>query len=137
MNVDKFVKALARHELAKQKVDALSLRIGMAINRCPVVVRSNDWSISNAERAEIWDEKTQHHKTHLWMAYNALSHYGEHLDEDGQREALLPRNEGCRHCYRAFELIHKRKNAREELGYARLSIRALGKAALQMVRGDE
>ena len=52
--MNKFVEALARHELARQKVDALSRRIGLAINRCPVVVKSNDWTISNAERAELW-----------------------------------------------------------------------------------
>lgn len=137
MNVDKFVKALARHELARQKVDALSRRIGASINRCPVVIKSNDWTISNAERAEIWDEKTQRHKTHLWMAYNALSFYGEHFDETGQDDALQPRNDGCRHCLRALRLIKQRKEERKELGYARLSIRALGRQALAMVRGDE
>ena len=53
----KYMQALARHEAAKQKVENLTRRIGAAIGRCPVVVKSNDWSLSNAERAEIWDEK--------------------------------------------------------------------------------
>lgn len=134
--MNKFIQALVRHEAAKQKVDALSRRIGSAIQRCPVVVKSNDWTISNAERATLWDDRTQHHKTHLWMAYNALSVYGEHFDEEGQEEALRParfNNNGCRHCLRAFRLIKQRKAARRELGYARLSLRALGRQALLMV----
>jgi hypothetical protein len=133
MTTDKFVLALARHEIARQKVDALSRRIGMAINRCPIVIKSNDWSISNAERAETWDEKTQRHKTHLWMVYNARAVYGEHFDETGQEEALQPCNDGCRHCLRAFRLIKQRKDARKELGHARLSIRSLGKHAIKML----
>ena len=135
--MNKFIKALARHELARQKVDALSRRIGAAIQRCPVVIKSNDWTISNAERAEIWDEKTQHHKTHLWMVYNARAVYGEHFDEEGQEEALRPANDGCRHCLRAFRLNKQRKDARRELGYARLSLRALGRKALLMVADDD
>ena len=137
MSTDKFVKALARHEMARQKVDALSRRIGVAIQRCPIVIKSNDWSISNTERAELWDELTQRHKTHLWMVYNARAVYGEHFDETGQEEALLPRNDGCRHCLRAFRLIKQRKDARMELGYAKLSIRALGRQAIAMVVRDE
>lgn len=133
MKEDKFVLALARHELARQKVDGLSRRIGLAINRCPVVIKSNDWAISNAERAEIWDEKTQRHKSHLWMVYNARAVYGEHFDEEGQDDALQPCNDGCRHCLRAFRLINQRKIARKELGRARLSIRALGKHAIKMI----
>lgn len=135
--MNKFITALARHELARQKVDALSRRIGAAIDRCPIVIKSNDWNISNAERAEIWDEKTQRHKTHLWMAYNSQNHYGEHFDEEGQRESLLPCNGGCRHCYRAFELIGQRKAARKELGYAKLSLRALGRQAVKLVESDQ
>lgn len=131
--MNKFVEALARHEIARQKVDALSRRIGAAINRCPVVVKSNDLTISNAERAELWDETTQRHKSHLWMAYNARAVYGEHFDETGQEEALLPSNDGCRHCLRAFRLIKQRKAARAELGYARLAIRYYGKIAVKMV----
>ena len=142
MNVDNFVKALARHERARQKVDALSRRIGAAINRCPVVIKSNDWSISNAERSDIWDEKTGKHKTHLWWSYTETTPsecgYGMRLlDEDEQEEGLRPRNGGCRHCLRAWRLIRDRRIERKELGYARLSIRALGRQALAMVRGDE
>lgn len=129
----KFIEALARHELARQKVDALSRRIGAAIGRCPIVVRSNDWSISNAEHAETWDERTHRHKTHLWMAYNSRAVYGEQFDEEGQSEALQPSNGGCRHCLRAFKLIQQRKGARKELGYARLAIRALGRQAVKLI----
>ena len=142
MNTDKFVKALARHELARQKVDALSRRIGEAIERCPVVIKSNDWTISNAERAEIWDEKKGRHKTHLWHAFSDTTpsdcgHGMRLLDEDEQEEQLRPRNGGCRHCLRAWRLILDRRIERRELGYARLSLRSLGRQALAMVAADE
>ena len=93
--MDKFIKALARHELALQKVDALSRRIGAAIERCPIVVKSNDWSISNAERAEIWDEKSGKNKTHLWAAYTETTPsecgYGMRLlDSDEQETEATP-----------------------------------------------
>jgi hypothetical protein len=135
--MDKFIVALARHEVARQKVDALSRRIGAAINRCPVVIKSNDWSISNAESAALWDDKSGKHKTHLWLAYTETTPsdcgYGMRLlDEDEQEEGLRPRNGGCRHCLRAWRLIRERRIERRELGYARLSLRALGRQAVKM-----
>lgn len=132
---DKFVMALARHETAKQAADAISKRIGVAISRCPIAIKEGDWELSNAERAELFDEKTSKQKTHLWSVYNASAVYGEHFDHDGQREALHPRNDGCRHCYRAHVLIEKRRALRAELGRARLAIRALGKIAIKMQEG--
>lgn len=133
MNAERFIQALARHETARQVVDALSKRIGAAINRCPIAIRAGDWSISNLERGELWDEATGRHKTHLWMAYNARAVYGEHFDEEGQSDSLQPSNGGCRHCLRAFKLIKQRKAARKELGYSKLAIRALGKEAIKLV----
>ncbi|MGQ7956487.1 hypothetical protein ACUTAF_01990 [Pseudomonas sp. SP16.1] len=135
---DKYMLALARHEQAKQKVDGLSRRIGLAISRCQVVVKSEDYSLPNNERAELWDDKTGKHKTHLWQAFQVLEPsscgYGEvHLCEDGMLEYLRPSNDGCRHCYRAYMLIKQRKLARAELGRARLAIRALGKQAMKEV----
>ena len=137
----KYMQALARHERAKQKVENLTRRICAAIERCPVVVKSNDWSLSNAERAEIWDEKTGKHKTHLWRAYTETtcceSGYGMRMLDPGEQEEMLqPANGGCRHCLRAWRLIIDRKAARAELGYAKLAIRALGKQALKE-SGDE
>lgn len=129
---DKFVMALARHETARQAADAISKRIGAAISRCPIAIKEGDWKLSNAERAELYDEKTGKQKTHLWSVYNALAEYGEHFDHEGQREALHPRNDGCRHCYRAHVLIEMRRELRAELGRARLAIRALGKVAIKM-----
>lgn len=140
--MNKYMLALARHEKAKQRVDALTKRIGGAITRCQVVVKSQDYSLSNDERAELWDEKTGKHKTHLWQAFQVLEPsscgYGEvHLCDDGMLEFLSPRNDGCRHCYRAYTLIKQRKLARAELGRARLAIRALGKQALhELGSGD-
>jgi hypothetical protein len=124
--------AIIRHEKARQAVDALSRRIGASIQRCPIIVKSNDWTISNHERAEIWDDVNHHHKTHLWMAYNSKAVYGEHFDDEGQQDALHPSNGGCRHCLRAFRLIRQRKALRKELGHAKLSIRALGRSALMI-----
>ena len=42
----------------------------------------------------------------------------------------------CTHCYYAYRMIVARKEAKRELGNARLAIRALGKQALKEL-GDE
>lgn len=127
--MNKFKEAIVRHEIAKQKVDALTVRIGAALGRCPIERRYASWD--NKNRFDDYDEATNRVKSHLWMAYNAKSVYGEHFDEDGQEDSLHPRNDGCRHCLRAFRLIRQRKGARQELGMARRSIRALGRNALK------
>lgn len=131
--MSKFIAALARHELARQTVDALSHRIGGAISRCPIVKRSEDWNLPNEERAAIWDDNKGRVKSHLWQVYNSLAVFGEEFDEEGQEDALQPCNDGCRHCLRAFRLIRKRKAIRKELGYAKLSLRALGRQAIKLM----
>lgn len=139
--MNKYMQAIARHERARKKVDALSRRIGAAIDRCPVMIKANDYILSNSERAELWDEKTQRHKTHLWQAYNetTTSECGcgmRLLDQDEQEEWLCQRNGGCRHCLRAWRLIRDRSIAKRELGYARLSLRALGRQAIKEIGDD-
>lgn len=128
--------AIIRHEKARQAVDAISIRIGAAIARCPIEKRGNDQTLSSRERGLVWDqlfdEKTNRVKNHLWQVFNAENHYGEHFDEDQMEDALHPGNDGCRHCLRAYRLIRQRKALRKELGHARLSIRALGRSALRM-----
>lgn len=129
--MSKYMRAIVRHEKAAQAVRSVSVRIGDAIRRCPVAKELSDWNLSNARRAEIFDEKTGRDKTHVWQVFNAPNHYGEHLDRESMLEELHPCNGGCRHCYRAFKLIEHRKTLRGELGNARRAIRALGRNAIK------
>ncbi|MEH6565582.1 MAG: hypothetical protein V7756_09695 [Halopseudomonas sp.] len=130
------MEAIVRHERARQAVDAISRDIGLAINRCPVAVKAQSWQTPAAEMDELWDEASGKHKTHLWQA---LKHrepsdcgYGETgLGYDGIDDALSKHGEyACEHCLAAYRLIVERRHLRRELGGARMSIRALGRAAL-------
>ncbi len=139
----KFIQALARHEAAKQMVDGLTRDIGAEIEKCPITIKVNDYTLPNSERCELWDEKTSKNKTHLWHAFQTREPsscgWGEvGICEDGVLDALSEGSEfECAHCFSAYQLILHRKEARRELGYARLSIRALGRQALKMVDADE
>lgn len=133
---DKYLNAIIRHEKARLAVDDISRKIGQEINLCPVVLKAQDWKTPNSERGELFDEVSGKHKTHLWQA---LKHrepsdcgYGETgLGDDGIDDALSEHGYyACEHCLAAYRLIVERRHLRKELGRARLSIRALGRAAL-------
>ncbi|ENQ0983794.1 MULTISPECIES: hypothetical protein [Pseudomonas] len=134
---DKYKLAIIRHEKAKQVVQGLSRDIGAAINSCPISIRAQSWDTPNSERDELWDEASGKHKTHLWHAFKHREPsdcgYGTvGLGDDGIDDALAPGGEfECEHCRRAYQLIRDRRCAKQELGRARLSIRALGRAALE------
>lgn len=139
---DNYIKALARHERAKSTVDGLTKDIGRSIELCRITIASSDYSLGNEARAELWDEKTSKTKTHLWHAFQHREPsdcgYGEvGLREDGVLDALSKGSDyECEHCHRAYELIIERKEARRELGNARLAIRALGKQAIKEMEND-
>lgn len=138
MITDKFVKALARHEMAQRKVDALSRAIGESVAKCPI-----DYAALGDPYGNLWTEDQKHTKTHLWQAFqhkepSSCGWGSVHLCEDGVIDSLSEGSElECEHCLQAYRLIVERKRARQELGYARLSIRALGRQAIKMVAGDE
>tara|TARA_R110001606_G_scaffold30344_2_gene93804 strand:- start:2710 stop:3135 length:426 start_codon:yes stop_codon:yes gene_type:complete len=131
------MEAIVRHEKARQAVDAMSRNIGQAINRCPVAVKAQSWETPNSEMGELWDEASGKHKTHLWHALKfretADSGYGSQgLGDDGIDDALSEHGEyACERCLAAYRLIVERRHLRKELGRARMSIRALGRAALK------
>ncbi|MCY1393194.1 hypothetical protein D9M71_80820 [compost metagenome] len=134
---DKYRAAIVRHEKAKRAVDSLTRDIGIAISRCEIVKKANDPLISNSERDELWDDVSGKHKSHLWHAFKFrdISSCGwgtVNLDDDGVSDALAECGEfECRHCYYAYRMILARRKARHELGCAKLSIRALGRKAME------
>lgn len=128
---DKAIKAIIRHERAVQEVDSLTRRIGVKLNHCPLSKVIYDGPFGGV------DERGRT-KTHLWHAFQhreqsscGYGMVGFHQDEI---EDALSRGSdyACRHCRRAWQLILRRKEARQELGSAKRSIRALGRAALAM-----
>ena len=135
----KYMQALARHEAAKQKVDSLTRDIGIALGRCPLDQMA---AIHGPENPEFYDIASNKSKTHLW---HALKHREPSscgwgcvpLCQDGVSDALSEGSEyECTHCYYAYRMIVARKEAKRELGNARLAMRALGKQALKEL-GDE
>lgn len=141
--MNKFIKALARHELALTRVKALGRQIGEAVGKCPIDRQAMASDTPEHERQKLWTEGMKNTKTHLWMAFQhkepSPCGWGEvYLRDDGIHDAL---SEGssyeCPHCLRAWELICERKEARAELGKARLSIRALGRQAVKLVEAEQ
>jgi len=135
--VNKYLAAIIRHERAKHAVDALTREIGASIEACPITIKSNDPTLSNAERAQLWDEVKGKNKTHLWQAFqiretSSCGWRSVSLNEDSILDAL---SEGgdfeCEHCYHAYTKIIERRQAKSELGSARRAIRSLGRAALK------
>lgn len=131
----KALDAIIRHERAAQKVAGLTRRIGVKLGHCPI-------SQMPADDSSMIDSKGRL-KTHLWRAFNHREPsdcgYGEMgLGEDGVADALSRGSEfACRHCKRAYQLILRRKDARQELGNAKRAIRTLGRAALSAQGGAQ
>lgn len=136
----KFIKALARHELALTRVKALSQQIGEAVSKCPIDRQAMASDTPEHERQKLWSEGMKHTKTHLWQAFQhkepSSCGWGEvhlRLNEVGDYIA----DEECPHCYLAWELIRERRDAKQELGRARMSIRALGRQAVKLVEAEQ
>ena len=141
--MNKFIKALARHELALTRVKSLGRQIGEAVSKCPIDIRAMSGEEPAGEYHKLWVDGGKHTKTHLWQAFQHLEPsdcgYGMvHLDADGIADSL---SEGssyeCQHCLRAWELICERKEAKADLGRARLSIRALGRQAVKLMEAEQ
>lgn len=140
MSTAKFVKALARHELAVTGLAAATSAIGSELAKCPIQVELDrlldlHWNGGSYSESDKLRDSQFRTKTHLWHAFN----YGkqERLDDYEVTEYLADEETGCPHCARAWELVHERKKARQELGAARRLIRHYGKLALAMVAADE
>lgn len=128
--------AIVRHELAMRPVSSLTRRIGVKLNHCPLsreVLKGEAFGGTDAEGRT---------KTHLWHAFNhrdlsSCGHGMVGLHQDEIEDALSHGSAyACRHCRRAFQLILKRKRARQELGAARRAIRAIGRSALEREEGE-
>jgi hypothetical protein len=138
--MNKFIKALARHELARQNEKLLKRKIAMAIELCPIDIKAHN---SDECDGSLWTQDKMHTKNHLWHAFQARDPsscgWGSvPLCEDGVIDALSEGSEfECEHCLHAYRFIIERKAVRRELGYARLSLRALGRQALLMVAKDD
>ena len=126
--------AIIRHERAARAVAALTATIGESVQQCPIYVRASDtedfdWDTAGGGKAHLWaGDKV---KTHLWEAYNETTDASwnvRSLDADEQRDYLV--DTGCPHCLKAWEAVEQRRLARKELGQAKQSIRAIGRAAL-------
>lgn len=136
---NKYMMAIIRHERARQAVDSLTHEIGISVSRCPIdqEARTGDGVYGN-----LWTQDKLHTKTHLWQAFQfretSSCGWGQvGLSEDGVLDALSEGSEyECEHCHHAYTKIIERRHARIELGRARLSIRALGRAALNRLAQD-
>ena len=130
---DKALSAIIRQERAMQEVAILTRDIGQALAACPVSVELNRWETSNARRAELTDQNGRE-KNHIWEALNftdiGCHGYPVRLDIREIADYLADADE-CEHCRRAWALILKRKEVRQELGAAKRAIRSLGRAALK------
>ena len=116
-----------------QEVARLKREIGQALTACQVSVELNRWETSNARRAELTDQNGRE-KNHIWQALNftdiGCHGYPVRLDIREIADFLADADE-CEHCQRAWALILKRKEVRQELGAAKRAIRSLGRAALK------
>ena len=130
---DKALSAIIRQERAMQEVAILKRDIGQALAACPVSVELGRWDTSNTRRAELTDPNGRP-KTHIWQALNftdiGCHGYPVRLDMREIADFLADADE-CEHCRRAWALILKRKEVRQELGAAKRAIRSLGRAALK------
>lgn len=130
---EKALAAIIRQERALQEVARLKREIGLALAACPVSVELGRWETSNARRAELTDQNGRE-KNHIWEALNftdiGCHGYPVRLDIREIADFLADADE-CEHCQRAWALILKRKEVRQELGAAKRAIRSLGRAALK------
>jgi hypothetical protein len=122
--------AIIRHERAARAVAALNRAIGDAVQQCSIYRRAHETEFPGKDTAALWtsDGKVM---THLWEAYNETTdgpYNVRTLDADEQRDYLV--GTGCPHCLKAWEAVEARRLARKELGQAKQSIRAIGRAAL-------
>lgn len=140
MNANKFIQVLARHELAVTGLAAATKAISNELSKCPIQVELDrlldlQWNGGSYSESDKLRDNQFRTKTHLWHAFNGDGQ--DRLDDDEVNEYLADEDTGCPYCARAWELVHERKKARQELGTARRLIRYYGKRALAVVAHDE
>lgn len=129
---DPFLIALARHELALQRLAEIKVQIGAELSKCPIQIELERlWSSISLPSADHLVDQKGRTKTHLWDAFN---YGGLEIDEITQ---YLADDTGCPHCAKAWDLILERKNARQEAGIAKRIIRYYGKVAIRLTGGDK
>lgn len=138
--MNKFIKALARHELALIAASEATRNIGNALSGCPVQVEldaelDRQWTGGGHARIDQLTAAGGRTKTHLWMAF--LGDGQDRFDDDEVTEYLADDETGCPHCAKAWELIHERKKARQELGVARRLVRYYGKQAVKLMEAEQ
>lgn len=137
--MNKFIKALARHELAVIGLAAATRRIAETLDGCPVQAELansivQQWNGGGCSTIESLTDDKGRTKTHLWRALNT----GDRRRYDDEvTEYLADEETGCQHCAKAWVLIHERKKARQELGVARRLIRYYGKEAVKLVEAEQ
>lgn len=124
--------AIIRYEQAARLMASLTNGIGEALDRCDISIQSNTPDARGMYSDHLLDGGRA--KTHLWQAYrettDADSPYPpeRRLVDYEQKEYL--EEAGCPHCMRAWELVQKRKDARQAFGSAKRGIRNIGRAAI-------
>lgn len=145
----KVINTLAAHEACLQRIKRLTRIIGVCLGKCQngyeeIGPRPSDlpdtifwfspWP--SGDHHEILYDDQNRRKTHIWKAFQhrepSYCGYGMvGLQVDEVSDFLY--EEECVHCVRAWHSILERKAVRRKLGYARLSLRGLGKTALKSI----
>ena len=140
--MNKFIKALARHELALNGLAAATSAIGIELVKCPISQKADSGVYTEEEAKQIFTD-----------SYVVMTHLHDALTEsvvsydyyEGEQRRRPNREEiqegleamGCQHCLEAWRLVLERKKTRQELGIARRLIRHYGKQAILMVAKDD
>ncbi len=130
---DKALAAVIHYDQWSARVKDLTRSIGKSLEECPTTkLAEQAWGQFGGN---IYVAKaTGKVMTHLWGAFNEEMEgaYGSvRLDEGEITEFLQDDETGCPHCLQAWVLVGQRKDARKELGKAKLSLRAIAKSAIK------
>jgi hypothetical protein len=146
---ERAIAALARYERAAADLGSIKKGIVAELEKCPITVEAyqgNDIhggfiNISEADQKRLWDGSRVRH--HLHQVLQLTTEDGGPYDrerklrDDEIRTELEGYSEDesepykCEHCLAAWQLIERRKIARQEFGHAKRMVRALGKSAIK------
>ena len=146
---ERAVAALIRYESAAAELSRIKKAIVTTLEQCPVTIEAyqgNDIhggfiNISEADHKRLWDGSRVRH--HLHEVLQVSTHDGGEYDHERKLrdDEIRAELEGygdhvadayqCEHCLAAWLLIERRKLVRQEFGYAKRLVRALGKLAIK------
>ena len=131
---ERAIAAIIRYESAAAELTKIKKGIVAELEKCSITIEA--YKVFD-DKSPLWDNSRVNHHLHQALTATVSDYCSERrLDQEEITDQLTGWDEdsegACPHCLAAWNLIISRREARQEFGAAKRTLRALGKTALKV-----